>query len=230
MKYLIVNADDFGYSPGVNKGIIKTHTDGIVTSTSIIVDGVASEQAIELKKYPGLSVGLHFNIFDKELNGNILKWTILPLTEIRKIEKDFIRQVGKFTKLVGKPPNHIDGHYHIHLHPVVKPIIEKYSNKNGIPVRSLNGIKSIRSFFGWDKLNKKDLKRISTGALLKILANLEEGMNELMCHPGYADNVIKEISRYAQEREEEIKTLTDKRIFNAIRDNKIKLINWKEIN
>ncbi len=47
-RYLIVNADDFGYSYGINKGIIEAHTKGIVTSTSVMVDSIAAHEAVNL--------------------------------------------------------------------------------------------------------------------------------------------------------------------------------------
>ncbi len=61
-KYLIVNADDFGYSYSINKGIIEAHTNGIVTSTSVMVDAIAADEAKDLTKFPDLSIGLHFEV------------------------------------------------------------------------------------------------------------------------------------------------------------------------
>lgn len=59
-RYLIINADDFGYSYGINKEIIEVHTKGIATSTSAMVDAIAAHEAINLIDYPDLSIGLHF--------------------------------------------------------------------------------------------------------------------------------------------------------------------------
>ena len=62
MKFLIINADDFGYSHSINKGIIEAIENGTVTSTSVMVDAIASDEAKDLTKYPDLSVGLHFEL------------------------------------------------------------------------------------------------------------------------------------------------------------------------
>src|SRR5436190_3388019 len=60
---LIVNADDFGMTPGVNRGIISAHESGIVTSTSLMVRGAAAAEAVELaREHPQLSVGLHVDL------------------------------------------------------------------------------------------------------------------------------------------------------------------------
>src|SRR5437899_5483213 len=62
-RYLIVNADDFGLSPGVNRGIIKAHEQGIVTSASLMVLMPAAAQAAAYaREHPSLSVGLHFDL------------------------------------------------------------------------------------------------------------------------------------------------------------------------
>src|SRR5260221_8043673 len=63
MSYLIVNADDFGLSAGVNAGIAETHRRGIVTSASLMVRPRAAGAAVELSRgLPGFSVGLHFDL------------------------------------------------------------------------------------------------------------------------------------------------------------------------
>src|SRR5207249_7492687 len=62
-RYLIVNADDFGLSPGVNRGIIKAHDQGIVTSASLMVRmPAAAEAAAYAREHPSLSVGLHCDL------------------------------------------------------------------------------------------------------------------------------------------------------------------------
>jgi len=58
MKYLIINADDFGLSEGVNRGILESHTRGVVTSASLMVTGDAVHEAVALARdHPKLGVG-----------------------------------------------------------------------------------------------------------------------------------------------------------------------------
>jgi len=228
MKTLIVNAYDFGYTSGVNDGIIKAHSEGIVTSTSLMVYGKAAKTASKLSKFPKLSVGLHFQITSKKLESDICNGRSLSLQTTEKINKEFIKQLKDFKKITGKNPTHLDSHHHIHMSPNVKSIFEKYSKKYGIPVRGFYGVKMIKDFFGWNSLRIRDLNRISVNNLLNILSRLEDGVGELMCHPGLLDKKLDGISRYSLEREDELKTLTDVKISNFIRKSGIKLANWTE--
>jgi predicted glycoside hydrolase/deacetylase ChbG (UPF0249 family) len=212
----------------VNRGIIRAHKKGIVTSTSVVVDGLAASEAKNLLSYPELSVGLHFSLADEGLKAVLIKGVLL-FSDIRAIEAEFNRQIEKFLKIVGRLPDHLDSHHHFHTHPKVKPIFEKFSGQLNCPVRAFKRVRFIRSFYGWNKLRQTDLKKISTESLLEILADLEEGTNEIMCHPGLVDGDLKRISRYTKEREIELKTLTDKRVIDYIRKSGIRLCSWREL-
>src|SRR5713101_3047096 len=59
-RRLIVSADDFGMSPGVNAGVLRAHGEGILTETSLMVNGNAAIEAVALAlRTPTLGVGLH---------------------------------------------------------------------------------------------------------------------------------------------------------------------------
>ncbi|PYT99697.1 MAG: hypothetical protein DMG34_20285 [Acidobacteria bacterium] len=65
MKNLIVNADDLGWTPGVNRGISEAHRNGIVTSTSLLANGCAFDDGVRLsRELPRLGVGVHLNLSD----------------------------------------------------------------------------------------------------------------------------------------------------------------------
>jgi len=223
MKYLIVNADDLGYSRGINEGIIEGHIKGIVTSTSLMVYAKAAEQGVILtKKFPKLGVGLHFQIGKEELgvlNQQVNK--ALAIATIEKTKEEFTKQVKLFSELTGKLPDHIDGHYHIHKLPLIYPYISKFAKRNNIPLRD-DGVNFIRTFF-----NMKDEKVISSDALIKILRDLPDGISELMCHPAkFTDDLD---SSYKQQREVELKSLTSDKVIELVKELGIKLINWSEI-
>ncbi|MGC0774685.1 MAG: ChbG/HpnK family deacetylase, partial [Candidatus Acidiferrum sp.] len=67
MRNLIVNADDLGWTEGVNRGIAEAHRNGIVTSASLLANGAAFASGVEVtRKTPGLGVGVHLNLSDGE--------------------------------------------------------------------------------------------------------------------------------------------------------------------
>lgn len=114
-KYLIVNADDFGYSYSINRGIIEAHTQGTVISTSVMVDAIAAHEAKELARLPNLSIGLHFE-----------------LKEIKHVKVELDRQIQKFVALVGNEPDYSP----FHSNPENKPNAEAI---NAVPVMYQDG-------------------------------------------------------------------------------------------
>jgi predicted glycoside hydrolase/deacetylase ChbG (UPF0249 family) len=63
VKNLIVNADDLGWTEGINRGIAEAHRNGIVTSASLLANGAAFASAVEMARHtPGLGVGVHLNL------------------------------------------------------------------------------------------------------------------------------------------------------------------------
>jgi len=215
MKYLIVNADDFGYSPGINKGIIEAHTKGIVTSTSVMVNEAASTEASGLASISNLSVGLHFVLSKND------------------IQDELDRQVSKFVSLVGRKPDHIDTHK---LEPSskesVKNILLKYSRENHIPIRSLAFAKLIKSFFGLniDGTGSLDVTRVSNTSLKRAIDEATDDYNEIMCHPGYSDDYLREKSSYNDVRQKELETLISPEIkrYLAVQED-LSLCSWNEL-
>lgn len=223
MRYLIVNADDLGYSRGINEGVIEGHINGIVTSTSLMVYGKAAKQGVILaKKFPKLGIGLHFQIGKEELS--VLNQQVnkaIAIATIEKTKKEFTKQLKLFSELTGKLPDHIDGHYHIHKLPLIYPFISGFARKNNIPLRD-DGVNFIRTFF-----DMKNEKVISSDALIKILRDLPEGISELMCHPAkFTDDLD---SSYKQQREVELKSLTSDEVRKLVKEQEIKLINWSKV-
>ena len=96
-KYLIVNADDFGQSPGVNRGIIQAHERGIVTSASLMTRWLAAgEASLYAKEHPELSIGLHLDLGEWTYHeGNWLPfYTVVPLDDIEAVTKEIADQLN----------------------------------------------------------------------------------------------------------------------------------------
>src|SRR6267378_3443838 len=98
-RHLIVNADDFGQSPGVNRGIVTAHQRGIVTSTSMMVRWPAAAKAAELcRAHPRLSVGLHVDLGEWACRGGdwVAVYEVVPLDDPAAVAKEVGRQLAEF--------------------------------------------------------------------------------------------------------------------------------------
>jgi predicted glycoside hydrolase/deacetylase ChbG (UPF0249 family) len=207
MNQLIVNADDFGYSYGVNKGIIKAHTQGIVTSTSVLVDAIAAHQAKDLTQYADLSIGLHFE-----------------LKEISNVQAELNRQVDKFVSIVGREPDHVDTHKKHPTSEGIKEVLAEYSRLKNVPVRGFGFAKFIDLFFGFHSNGD-----VSLAQLQKAIDQATDDYNELMCHVGYADEYLREHSSYNDPREQELAAICDPAIKQYIREKGVSLCSWKRV-
>jgi chitin disaccharide deacetylase len=191
---LIVNADDFGLTEGVNQGIIEAHTGGIVTSTSLMVDAAAAEQAVRLAAgHPGLSIGLHFVDDTPALDDPV------------HAAREFAAQLERFRALMGSEPTHVDSHHHVHMRrmatfaALVEPL--------GVPLRGDGRVQYLGAFFAHPKVGVVDPDRIREPFLLHLLeTEVRAKFVELGCHPGRVTAELR--SRYGHEREIEIETLT----------------------
>src|SRR5437762_7908379 len=121
MRWLIVTADDFGITSGVNRGIVQAHREGILTSTSLMVHRPAAEQAAALaRECPALSVGLHLE---------------LDPAGAPDVPTQLERLLSRFTALVGAPPTHVDSHHDVHKNPRVLPHVRAWARNIGVPLR-----------------------------------------------------------------------------------------------
>ncbi len=152
MKELIINADDFGLSPGANRAIITAWRDGILTSASLMVNGAAFDEAVTLaRENPGLQVGLHLTLVqgkatapydgmpsltDRQRNFPddpvMAGMRYFFLKSLRKqLRTEIEAQIVKFVE-TGLPLSHVDGHLNIHMHPTVFDILLQLMPKYGI--------------------------------------------------------------------------------------------------
>lgn len=137
-RYLIVNADDFGQSGGVNQGIVAAHERGIVTSTSLMVRwDAASSAAAYAKAHPKLSVGLHVDLGEWAYRDDtwIPLYQVVPLDEPVAVEDEIGRQLTAFRHLVGREPTHLNSHQHAHREEPVRSIMLGLARDLGIPLR-----------------------------------------------------------------------------------------------
>jgi len=211
-RYLIVNGDDFGMSSSVSRGITEAHRRGILTSTSLMVDRPGAEEAASLaRELADLSVGLHL-----ELEGTA---AADPRAAMEK-------QLGRFEQLMGRPPTHLDSHHDVHRSPDVFPHALETAQRLGIPVRGHSPARCLTRFYGqWG--GETHLEQVSVESLIGMLGtDVEAGVTELMCHPGYADPELE--SSYSEVREPELQTLCDARVRDAVREAGIELLGFSD--
>lgn len=226
-RYLIVNADDFGLSPGVNRGIIKAHECGIVTSASLMVRmPAAAEAAAYAREHPSLSVGLHFDLGEWTYrNGNWeCVYEVAPVDDIAAAAREADKQLAAFQRLLGRKPSHIDSHQHIHREEPIRSILLGLANRLAVPLRHFSSaVRYCGEFYGQTSQGSPLPDAIGVHDLMEILAALPSGLTELSCHPGEGNDFH---SMYSSEREQETKTLCDPRIQATLAGQEIQLCSF----
>jgi hopanoid biosynthesis associated protein HpnK len=152
VRNLIVNADDLGWTEGVNRGIAEAHRNGIVTSASLLANGRAFAGGVELvRAMPGLRVGVHLNLSEGEPvaareqvkslvneagmlaggpEGLLLRLARRGLV-LEEVEREWDAQIRKVSG-AGIQPTHLDGHKHVHMLPGLFEIALRLAKRHGI--------------------------------------------------------------------------------------------------
>ncbi len=216
-KYLIVNADDFGLSPGVNRGIIEAHEQGIVTSASLMVRWpAASEAAAYSREHPHLSLALHVDLSEWAYRDEtwVPLYEVVPTDDSTAVAEEVSSQLATFRGLVGKDPTHLDSHQHTHLEEPVRSVVGEIARKLAVPLRHCSPkIRYCGEFYGQTAEGSPLPDRISVDGLINILATLPPGLTELCSHPGYP---LGQDTMYSIERVVEVRTLCDPRVRAAV--------------
>jgi predicted glycoside hydrolase/deacetylase ChbG (UPF0249 family) len=224
MRVLIVNADDFGQSSGVNAGVVRAHEEGVVTSATLMVRWPAAVEAADYaRRTPTLSVGLHFDIGEWEYVADEWRelYEVVPADDQDAVAAELDRQLARFEELLGRPPTHLDSHQHVHSNPAVGRVLATAGRRLGVPVRNLSpGVAYCGDFYGQDGRGYPLSERIGVDAMIGIIGALPPGVTELGCHPAAADDVA---GMYRGERLRELHTLCDPRVPVAIQANGVAL-------
>jgi chitin disaccharide deacetylase len=211
-RQLIVNADDFGQSSGVNGGVIEAHESGIVTSASLMVRWpAAAAAAADSRKLPKLSLGLHVDLGEWRYRDGawIALYEVVPLDDVNVVKEEVARQLATFNDLVGKRPTHMDSHQHVHLREPARAALCEVARFLDIPLRHFNpGVHYCGKFYGQTAEGLPLPDAISSHSLVAILRTLPDGVTELGCHPGKGNDLDLD-TMYRGERAQEVKTLCD---------------------
>ena len=210
-RHLIVNADDLGLSAAVNEGILLAHSDGIVTSASLMAQRDAAPAAVEaLAGHPNLAVGLH-------LESAFVLGMDLPVKG-RTPDEDCRKQLECFRALVGREPTHLDSHKHVHETDAgFGAAAGALAAELGVPLRN-RGIRYERSFYGRDA--------IATAHLMALIEALPPGWTEIGCHPAAGPVPT---SSYDGERQIELATLRDSGVKSLLNVSDVRLCSFAQV-
>jgi chitin disaccharide deacetylase len=229
MRYLIVNADDFGLNASVNRGILDAHDEGIVTSASLMVERPAAlEAADRARGRPRLGLGLHVEVGRWRVSRLPKRGSARSAAVVeRRAAEDLLRQLDRFRLLVGRDPSHLDSHQHRHLAELVRPSFEEIAAELGIPLRRIDRrVHFCGDFYGHDGRGRPDPEAITAEALIRLIENVHDGVTELCCHPGYADDLD---DWYRTERGQEVQALCDPRVRRTIEREDLQLCSFAEV-
>jgi predicted glycoside hydrolase/deacetylase ChbG (UPF0249 family) len=193
VKNLIVNADDLGWTEGVNRGIAEAHGNGIVTSTSLLANGKAFASGVQLAlARQDLGVGVHLNLSNgppiapKELVSTVLndqgefaggpESLLMKLARrtivLEEVAEEWDAQIRKVRE-AGIAPTHLDGHKHVQMLPGLFEIALRLAKRHEIcAIRISHETSSLRSALsaGEHQHSGKLLKQGVQARGLKLLA------------------------------------------------------------
>jgi len=245
-RTLIVNADDYGLTAGVSRGILDAHRRGIVTSTTLLVNRPVDPALIDQLKASGMGVGLHMNltlgppVAPAQRVGSLLDGEGKFIRDAREAAQrarpdeariELGMQIDEFRKIMGRFPTHLDSHHHVGRHEPILDLVLDFARAITVPVRTQDA--EVRAAARKLALKTPDHFMGESGpdaywSSERVLAHLRElpgGVTEFMTHPGYFDDDLA-YSRYGRQRDTELAGLTDPAARALIEREGIRLIHF----
>jgi chitin disaccharide deacetylase len=253
---LIINADDYGLTTEVSRGIRDAHTHGIVTSTTCMLNmpTVAADIAIALRETPRLGLGVHLVLTaGRPLSapetvpslcaedGRFLKLPVLQ-SRIDSIdpahaEREWRAQIAAFVAAAGRAPTHLDSHHHSsYFSPALFKVMLELARELNCAIRLPGaapidaGLRELLETYAPPCTDTFSTGFYADGVSIEHLAawiaSVPDGVHELMTHPGYCNAELESISSYARPRDREREVLTAPEIQAAVRSRGAGLISF----
>lgn len=249
MGKVIFNSDDFGYSYGVNYGIIDAYRRGILTSTTLMANMPGFEHAVDLKKeFPALGVGVHLTLTCGEpLLANVDTLTDKGLfkhlsfyekgfsIDLDQLYQEWDAQIQKVYR-AGVQPTHLDSHHHTHSFGDNQEVVVALAKKYDLPVRcNFDRKEEVRhaTYFEpkFDDVGEDmeaDQLNVYLNQLLERLRT--EQIVEVMCHTAYIDKTLMEGSSFVLPRINQVDFLINSVFAKEVKKHsQIELITYKDI-
>jgi predicted glycoside hydrolase/deacetylase ChbG (UPF0249 family) len=236
LQRVVLCADDYGLSPGVSRGIRELLQAGRLSATSCMTVYPEFEADGPLLKpmFGSVDIGLHFTLTASRPVGALMREAYLVGLDPGAVAAELERQLATFVRVMGRPPDYIDGHQHVHLYPRVREAVMAAARRLGVYVRSTREPVDDRmarrpspvesAFLSW---TARPLQRLAlqhgvvtntgfrgvrtfreTGDYRELFRRMAAGAGEgciIMCHPGFADTTLKNRDNVTETREDELR-------------------------
>jgi len=226
-RWLIVNADDFGQSPAINRGVATAFEHGIVTSASLMVRWPASSAAADYaRQHPTLSLGLHFDFGEWSYRSD--EWLPVYRVDMRDLKGEVRHQLETFQALTGQDPTHLDSHQHVHREEPLRSVLHELASRLDVPLRDFDPrVRYDGSFYGQSNRGYPVPGAIEASSLVRLIETLPPGVTELGCHPGEPDHTFN--SMYRAERAQEVQALCDPGVRERIQSAGVHLCSFRDL-
>ncbi|MDH4241171.1 MAG: ChbG/HpnK family deacetylase, partial [Phycisphaerae bacterium] len=253
-RRIIINADDFGLCDGINEAVARAHSDGILTSATIMVNMPAAEKAVKIaKKLPSLGVGVHLNLTegrpiskdacidgllgsDGQFAHSPLKLSLLSLAghKIREAIRTELAAQIQWVIDHGLKPTHLDSHKHIHSFPALFSIVCQSARRFKIPAIRWTFEPKELSRIPWPMTSEDGRIRAQK---VRIMARINRMQNKDflkidallgIAHTGKIDvNFLKAVTLYNSEATVEV--MTHPGFADGLDADKTRLLNQRKV-
>lgn len=242
IKKLIMNSDDFGMTQGNTIGTILAHEEGILTSTTCMMNMPFAEWALnEAKNHPNLGVGIHFVLtvgrplvdgaksYTDE-NGNFIRPKDYPdhqpHADPEELYVEWKAQMEKYIEIAGHKPTHIDSHHHVHLLPWHIDVAKRLAKEYDLPMRQREQVLDTYEYVRCDD------RMYGDDANYDFVTNafqVDDEILEFMCHPALIDQRLYDMTSYGLPRMKELELIMSKELREFVEEHNIELINFSDI-
>ncbi|MEW6181698.1 MAG: carbohydrate deacetylase [Bacillota bacterium] len=251
---LAVNADDFGFTAGVNRGILEAVRCGMVTSVSLMVNQPGTDDAIVILQrgeMSGVGVGVHLcltkgspvsapaeipSLVQQDGGFRLRQELFVQSPSWTEVERELAAQIEK-VRAAGINITHLDTHHHIHFRPVILSAVISVACRYHLPVRNLDP--AMRDRFRAEGVATPDycclhwFADLATAEVFRQLVlqgrRTGAGFMEMMTHPGLADEELRRLSGYTREREKELEVLCDPQLRQWLQENGVQLGTYEDL-